>query len=91
MAKLENYMEVMVDEAVESFLNNNPDVRKNVSERDILDVKAYSLNKLPAHYITTLKGYTFTKLGEINIQTKVSILKVVVEAFEKVLSNRNMG
>lgn len=88
MTKLENYTEKMVEDAIQKFLANNQEVAKHVTELDILDVMAYSLNKLPPHYTTSVKGLAYTKLGEINVQTKVTVLKTVTEGFEKVLQNR---
>jgi hypothetical protein len=78
----------MVEDAISKFLSNNKEVAEMVQELDILDVMAYSLNKLPPHYTTSIKGLAYTKLGEINVQTKVTVLKTVTEGFEKVLQNR---
>lgn len=88
MTKLENYTEKMVEDAVNRFLANNKDVAEMINELDILDVMAYSLNKLPPHYTTSVKGLAYTKLSEIDVQTKVTVLKTVTEGFEKVLQNR---
>ena len=88
MTKLENYTEKMVEDAIRKFLSNNEEVSEYITELDVLDVMAYSLNKLPPHYTTSVKGLAYTKLCEINVQAKVTVLKTVIEGFEKVLQNR---
>ena len=87
--KLINYTEILVDEAIKDYLSKNKEMKELLSEEDIQDIKAYSLNNLPPHYIRSQRGYAFTKLEEINIQSKASVLKTVVQGAEKVVKNRN--
>lgn len=86
---IKNYTETLVDEAIEEYLSKNEIVKNQLTEIDIQDIKAYSLNNLPPHYTRSQKGYAFTKLEEINIQTKASILKTVIQATEKIMNNRH--
>lgn len=86
--ELENYTETLVDEAIKDFLNKNQDITEKLTSSEILEIKAYSLNQLPPHYTTSQKGYAYTKLEEISIQAKVTILKTVVMAVEKIINNR---
>lgn len=86
--ELENYTEILVDEAIKDFLNKNHDIAEKLTNLEKVEIKAFALNQLPPHYITSQKGYAFTKLEEVNIQTKVTILKTVIMAVEKILNNR---
>lgn len=87
--ELKNYTETLVDEAIKDYLNKNEILAKELSKDDIEDIKAFSLNNLPPHYMRTQKGYAFTKLEEINIQSKTSVLKTVIQATEKIIKNRH--
>lgn len=85
---LENYTEIMVDEAIKDYLSKNKDVEVTLSDDEIIEIKACALNQLPPHYVTTQKGYAITKLEEVNIQTKATVLKTVIIAVEKITNNR---
>lgn len=87
--KLINYTEILVDEAINDYLGKNEELKEQLTEEDIEDIKAYSLNNLPPHYMRNQRGYAFTKLEEINIQSKTSILKTVIQGAEKVMKNRS--
>ena len=87
--ELINYMEILVDEAIHDYFSKNPELKALLSEDDIQDIKACSLNSLPTHYMRTQRGYAFTKLEEINIQSKASVLKTVIQSSEKILKNRH--
>lgn len=87
--ELINYMEILVDEAMHDYFSKNPDLKASLSEDDLQDIKACSLNNLPTHYMRTQRGYAFTKLEEINIQSKASVLKTVIQATEKIMKNRH--
>ncbi len=79
---LKNFMEHLVNEEIEGYLKDKNDICK--CEKCILDMKAYALNKLPAHYVVTDKGYIYGKIDEMKQQFKVDVLKSVIEAAEKV-------
>ena len=85
---LENYTEIMVDEAIEDYLSKNQELKNSLNSDEIIEIKACALNQLPPHYVTTQKGYAITKLEEVNTQTKATILKTVIIAVEKITNNR---
>lgn len=86
--ELENYTEILVDEAIKDFFRKNEDIAAVLTSTELIEIKAFALNQLPPHYVTSQMGYAFTKLEEVNIQTKVTVLKTVVMAVDKILNNR---
>jgi len=86
--ELENYTEILVDEAVKDFLNKNMDIASKLTSEELIQIKAFALNQLQPHYVTSQKGYAYTKLAEVNIQTKVTVLKTVIMAVDKIINNR---
>ena len=86
--ELENYTEIMVDEAIKDYLDKNQEIMNSLNSDEIIEIKACALNQLPPHYVTTQKGYAITKLEEVNIQTKATVLKTVIIAVEKITNNR---
>lgn len=86
MADLKNHMEMIVKEELDLYLKDI----KNVCKCELckLDMLAYILNKLPAHYIVTESGYIYTKLDEMRTQFKVDILRYTMQAVKKVSENK---
>mgnify|MGYP005614216977 FL=1 len=85
---LENYMEIMVDEAIKDYLDKNQEIMNSLNSDEIIEIKACALNQLPPHYVNKKKGYAITKLEEVNTQTKATVLKTVIIAVEKITNNR---
>ena len=85
---LENYTEIMVDEAIKDYLAKNQEIENSLNNDEIIEIKACALNQLPHHYIKTQKRYAITKLEEVNTQTKATVLKTVIIAVEKITNNR---
>ena len=85
---LENYMEIMVDEAIKDYLDKNQEIMNSLNSDEIIEIKACALNQLPPHYKKKKKGYAITKLEEVNTQTKATVLKTVIIAVEKITNNR---
>jgi competence protein ComFB len=54
--ELKNYQEDLVLHVAEIVLNDRPDVRK--SDGLLMDVAAYTLNRLPPRYILSERGFT---------------------------------
>lgn len=79
-------MENLVDETLEEYLKNKTNICQ--CERCIMDIKAKALNKLPAHYVATDRGYIYGKIEKMRTQFNVDVLKAVVEAVEIVSKNR---
>lgn len=83
-----NYMEIIVDDVLEEFFKKNPDIRKGLDAQDILDIKMFSLNNLPAYYSNSQKGYAFNKTKVMDIQSKINIMKTIVIAADKVVARK---
>lgn len=79
-------MESLVEEALDNFLKDQNNICK--CDRCIMDMKAKALNKLPAHYVATDRGYIYGKIEKMRTQFNVDVLKAVVEAVEIVSKNR---
>ena len=84
--ELKNYMEVVVRDVVEQELNKI-DVKWVTDERRKLDVMAIILNRLPARYVVTGKGWIMTKIKETEVQFQADILREMVRAVKVVEDN----
>ncbi len=80
-----NYMEKLVRETLMRLLKDKEGICK--CEKCISDMMAYALNRLPPRYVTTDRGYIFSKLREIEVQTQVDVLEAVLEAIDVVSKN----
>ncbi len=78
--QLRNYMEDLVDSTIEEIYGT--DDAACGCERCHLDVKALALNQLPAHYAVTDKGYTFTRVRELETQFKTDVTVAVTKAMK---------
>jgi competence protein ComFB len=79
MEVLVNCMEHLVDEQLKEYIKD-----KGICACDkcIIDMKAYALNKLPAYYIISEKGYIYNKIDQMKVQFRVDVLKYIIEAVE---------
>ena len=53
----------------------------------LLDIMAIILNRLPARYVVTGKGWIMTKIKETEVQFQADILREMVRAIEIVKTN----
>ncbi|MCP4650595.1 MAG: late competence development ComFB family protein [PVC group bacterium] len=83
--EIKNYLEFVVDEAVDNFFKSTKDICK--CEQCKLDITALVLNRMPARYIVTAKGRIMTKLKETEIQFQVDVLREIIIAAEIVRKN----
>lgn len=84
--ELTNYMEVVVRDVVEQELKKiNQEWTKD--ERSKLDIIAIILNRLPARYVVTEKGWIMTKIQETEVQFQADILREMVRAIKIVENN----
>ncbi|MBI4845466.1 MAG: late competence development ComFB family protein [Candidatus Omnitrophica bacterium] len=81
--ELKNYMELIVEEAVDRELENIKEPwAKN--KRCKFDIMALVLNRLPARYIVTDKGRIMTKIKETEVQFQADILRELLKAIATV-------
>lgn len=85
MYNLKNYTEIMIDNNMESILENYTDICKCKKCR--LDIKAIALNSLAPRYAVTQIGEVYRKLDELDRQMKVDTIKAITNAVEKVKNN----
>ncbi|MFH1092641.1 MAG: late competence development ComFB family protein [Candidatus Omnitrophota bacterium] len=84
--EIKNYMEIVVEEIVEQELKKiNLEGAKD--KRRKLDIMALILNRLPARYVVTGKGWIMTKIKETEAQFQADILREMVRAIKIVDSN----
>ncbi|MCG2711124.1 MAG: late competence development ComFB family protein [Candidatus Omnitrophica bacterium] len=84
--EIKNYMEVVVKEVVDQEMKKmNEDWAKD--ERFKLDVMALILNRLPARYVVTGKGWIMTKIRETEVQFQADILREMIRAIKIVENN----
>ncbi|MCK4993679.1 MAG: late competence development ComFB family protein [Candidatus Omnitrophica bacterium] len=84
--ELKNYMEVVVKEVVDLELKKI-DAKWENDERRKLDVMALILNRLPARYVVTGKGWIMTKIKETESQFQADILREMIRAMKIVEDN----
>ena len=84
--ELKNYMELVVEDAVESELGKIEDEWAKTHKAK-LDIMALALNRLPARYIVTDKGRIMAKINETEVQFQADILREVIRAIGIVRKN----
>lgn len=80
--KLQNYMEIVVADALQQVLANMPHICR--CERCRLDMMALALNRLPPKYTVTRSGEVFTKLRMWDTSNQAKILAEVTRAAMRV-------
>lgn len=79
---MKNYMEIIVEETLDEW------VRKGESfcncPRCRMDVIAFSLNRLPARYVVTKDGETYTQFNSLYLQTQAEVMEKVLEAIRAI-------
>ncbi len=83
--KLKNYME----DAVRNTLDEMMEKRTNVCKcsRCKLDIMAFALNHLPAKYVVTDKGHTYTRVAEMAQQFNADLVVAISKGLKHVEKN----
>ena len=74
---MKNYMEDIVDDLILPVLKS---MNSCVCERCVWDIKAITLNALPAKYIVTKSGSFYAKLEALQNQFEVNIIAEITKA-----------
>jgi len=74
---MKNYMEDIVDDLTMPILDS---MDACACERCVFDIKAITLNALPAKYIVTKKGKFYTKLESLQNQFEVDTIAAIAKA-----------
>lgn len=87
--KLKNYMEDAVHYALEEILAKREKVCK--CSRCKLDIMAYALNHLPAKYVVTDRGHTYTRVAEMAQQFNADLVVAISKGLKHVEKNPRHG
>lgn len=87
--RLNNITEKIVLDKIEEFLKREEFKDFSITEEKILEMAAYALNRLPAKYVTSLKGEVFLKTEELEQQYSADITSVVIKSIKKITENYN--
>lgn len=77
-------MEEAVKKSLEELLQESAYVDFKPTDKDRLDILAFALNRLPARYIVTEKGYVYTRSEELKEQFKTDILVELTKAIQQI-------
>jgi len=80
--QLKNYMEDLVWQHLDQVLVNNPEVCN--CEKCRYDIASLALNSLPARYIITPVGETYTKVQSLDYQFNIDIITAITQALQVV-------
>ncbi len=80
--KLKNYMETAVQNGLDELLDKTDCICK--CSRCRLDIVAYALNHLPAKYVVTDKGHTYTRVAEMAQQFNADVVVALTKAIRHV-------
>lgn len=83
--QLKNYMEDLVMNQLDAVISSNPDVCG--CEKCRHDIAAMALTILPARYVVTPKGETYTKIQAMELQFTVNIISAIMEGIVVVKSH----
>lgn len=76
--KLYNYMEEAIKDELNKLLTDIEDICK--CEKCRLDMTAFALNRMASQYVVSDKGRMYTKLKELNTQSRVDIMTHLTKA-----------
>jgi competence protein ComFB len=85
MMSIHNLMEDIVRNCLKELLNTQPHL-SGCDEQCQSDVLAIVLNRMPAKYVSTIKGEVFAKT-QIGPQTETDVYRELSYALDKVLNN----
>jgi len=85
---LKNHTEVFVLDKLEEILNNDEQFNEICTCHNcLLDITSYTLNRVPAKYISSPQGSLQAKLIEFEQQVNVDIISVLTRAIKIISKN----
>lgn len=88
-SNLNNITEEVVLEMLEKLLERDEFNDLCKSEKCLLDMMTFALNRLPAKYVTSSKGKVFSMTEELEQQHSVDVVSIVTRAIKVVSENSN--
>lgn len=86
--ELENHTEDFVLDKLEEVLNNDDQFNEICTCHNcLLDMTSYTLNRIPAKYISSPQGTLHAKLIEFEQQVNVDIISVLTRAIKIISKN----
>lgn len=86
--ELENHTEDFVIDKLEEVLNNDDQFNDICTCHNcLLDITSYTLNRIPAKYISSSQGSLHAKLIEFEQQVNVDIISVLTRAIKIISKN----
>jgi competence protein ComFB len=83
-ARLQNYMEILVEEMMPNVVSH---MNICLCERCKMDILANALNQLPARYVVSKKGQLFAKINAMQHQFDVDIITALTRAASLIGAN----
>lgn len=83
--EIHNYLEDVVNDELEELLSETEDICK--CQKCKLDIKVWTLNRLPPKYVITDKGRLFTKLKEQDVQFRADVVRELTKAILHISRN----
>lgn len=80
--KLKNYMEDLVMQQLDTVITLNQEVCDCQQCR--YDIAAMTLTALPAHYVVTSEGETYTRIKALEQQFTVDIISAITESIRMI-------
>ena len=87
--ELKNFMEDVVMQQLDTIISSNKDVCG--CEQCRHDIAAMALTILPARYVVTPKGETYTRIKAMELQFTVNIISAITEGIIIVKSHPHHG
>lgn len=82
--ELKNFMEDLVLQQLDNIIASNPDMCDCKQCRH--DIAAMALTSLPARYVVTPKGETYTRIQFLEQQYSIDIIRAIMEGI-KIVKN----
>lgn len=87
--ELYNYMEDIVSDALEALLADKDKENESICkcQKCKLDMVAWALNRLSPKYVVSSKGRVYTKLQQVEIQSKADVTRELTKARQHISKN----
>lgn len=85
--KLHNCLEDIILEKIADLLEGDTFNNICICEHCLLDIASYTLNQIPAKYVTSDRGNVMARLAEFEEQAQIDLDLVVIQAIKKVAKN----
>ncbi|PRX19646.1 competence protein ComFB [Orenia metallireducens] len=85
--KLNNCLEDIILEKIADLLESDEFSNICICEHCLLDIASYTLNQIPAKYVTSDRGNVLARLADFEEQAQIDLDLVVIKSIKKVAKN----